>query len=522
MAETRLELDAAFSVPDGVPVQLRFMTDQPGSLPSPDRVPVLLLHGASAQHETFCIPKEEVVPSDLSEEPPRSLVRYLWDQHYEPWLLDWRGSCRVTRDMNHDQLAHHQKVLDLDNAAGRDIPSAFERILAARADFDPCRVHVVAHCLGAAAFSQALASGFLPIEKVGRVVLLTIGLFYKPPIDGMIKSQFHVLDRLARSNKTTLIDPTRPNAPKVWPEEVQKIYSGIGAGIRPHPTADVDPMCSHAVCNRVSFMYGRPFRHDKLVEQIHGSTTLSFTSGAREPRLGERVRARFITKDEPEGDPFALGIVQEVDKDEATSWRKGDASGTLNLGGCGEGFHLSMKEERDGYFELLGDDDRRIANWNGTPDFEIQPQIAEQFGGIPLRMYLQGTLNVRRGWAAPLSPDFALRYKGDGVLIGGTARKRFQRAEAVTMITGEFNQLWSRESIDRMHEWAIQGLGLKERTRIKKRIMTGYGHQDLLWGGKASERDVFPVILDDGLGGPKNFIEFGEVDLDDPLIHDSS
>jgi hypothetical protein len=61
----------------------------------------------------------------------------------------------------------------------------------------------------------------------------------------------------------------------------------------------------------------------------------------------------------------------------------------------------------------------------------------------------------------------------------------------VTLITGDRNRLWDRESIDRMHEY----LGRKQAgARSRKIVLSHYGHSDLLWGPRAPQ-DVFPSIL---------------------------
>ncbi|MET8858514.1 esterase, partial [Streptomyces sp. NPDC004579] len=48
-----------------------------------DRPAVLLLHGHTASADMFLLPET------------RNLVDVLLDDGYEPWLLDWRGSCRL-------------------------------------------------------------------------------------------------------------------------------------------------------------------------------------------------------------------------------------------------------------------------------------------------------------------------------------------------------------------------------------------------------------------------------------------
>ncbi|HEY6555695.1 MAG TPA: hypothetical protein VI072_00420, partial [Polyangiaceae bacterium] len=45
------------------------------------------------------------------------------------------------------------------------------------------------------------------------------------------------------------------------------------------------------------------------------------------------------------------------------------------------------------------------------------------------------------------------------------------------------NQLWHRDSIDRMYDW----LRRDPRVRVTKRVFERYGHQDLWWSPRSAE-----------------------------------
>jgi len=113
--------------------------------------------------------------------------------------------------------------------------------------------------------------------------------------------------------------------------------------------------------------------------------------------------------------------------------------------------------------------------------------LQEQFGAIPLEMYLHGAKNVQRGWAA----EFTAGNENTD-LIDHTALDLFHALDAVTLMTGAHNQLWHRDSIDRMYEWLLRGA---RPGFVHKEILEGYGHQDMLWG-RTAHQDVFPKILD--------------------------
>jgi hypothetical protein len=147
----------------------------------------------------------------------------------------------------------------------------------------------------------------------------------------------------------------------------------------------------------------------------------------------------------------------------------------------------------------------RLSFMYGPPYFELNvgdvvhaPEfLSKQFGAIPLRMYLHAAKNVRRGWAAPYD---ALNHSD---WIGPKARGRFDQLKFITLITGARNQLWHRDSIDRMYEWLSRGVRKPNthRPTVTKHILPTYGHQDLLWGKRANEA-VFKDKILSGLPPP--------------------
>jgi pimeloyl-ACP methyl ester carboxylesterase len=520
MADSRLQLDSGFPVSNGTadanglpvskrpPLELRRMrppgpppsADQPPT-PDPGRPPVLLLHGASAQHETFFIPKG------------RSLAEFLWDEGYEPWLLDWRGSRRVTDSMSDSDLESFRDELDFDRAE-EDLRSALKRIAEVRdREGEPQKIHVVAHCIGAGVLAQAIAKDTVPLGRLGRVVLLTLGLFYETPLDGKLKSQFRVLDRLWKEGSVAIIDPRDPSDKERWPPALKKVYEEIGARWRPHPDADRESDSSHALCNRISFMYGVPYRHSNLVDQIHGVHRVGFAAGCLEPGVGERIRAvdsgEKLAGDKSLaqrlGEHDGLGFVYHVHLVSGT-WREKNAEGTLELSG-------SVGEFRNGNCDLWADD-RKIGKCRGKRlGHDVPNALEEQFGGIPLRMYLHGAQNVRRGWAGPFveTAKASDDANSDTSYIGSEAAEHFRSLPAVTLITGAQNQLWHPDSIDRMYQWLTNGQ--KDASRpVRRHVVSGYAHQDLLWGQNAMN-DVFPLILRDGLGGNGTSIPFDSTEL---------
>jgi hypothetical protein len=459
----------AWSCPKDLPLRLH-------RLRNPRCPPVLLLHGASAQRETFLVPRD------------RSLAEYLHRNRLEPWLLDWRGSRLVTDTLGEGGLLRGwREALDFDHSAREDVPWALEHIREVRAGEDGQRplVHVVGHCMGASVLAQAIAAGHVQADRdVGRIVLLTIGLFYEPAADGRLKSQDHVLDRLWQAGETLSIDPHVHE--DAWPRELREIYRHWAPSLRPHPRAEQPS--PHELCDRVGFMYGAVYRERNLVPEIHGHREIRFARGAVEPVPGERLRG---------ADDATFGFVSAVRR-ESGSWRRGDAAGTLDLSGAVGAFRdgdplvvyrAGRVADRD---PRAGDEEAKVAARCGGQASDRPAELGRQFGAIPLRMYLQGAKNVRRRWAAPF-----LSNGPDTAWIGPDAWERFRSLPEITLITGARNQLWHRDSIDRMFEWLGRG-PRRPRSRIDKAVLSDYGHQDLLWGRAAYEQ-VFPLILE-GLG----------------------
>lgn len=113
-------------------------------------------------------------------------------------------------------------------------------------------------------------------------------------------------------------------------------------------------------------------------------------------------------------------------------------------------------------------------------------ELQRQFGGIALRMYAQAARNTRRGWAAEW------KSKNEGALLEDTAREHFDILKRITLVTGNNNRIWHRDSIDRMYEWLLKG-PRRDPARVEKQVFHDHGHQDLLWGSNSGQ-EIYPYI----------------------------
>jgi cholesterol oxidase len=358
------------------------------------RPPVLLLHGASANHRTFLTGEEGGLA--------RSLARYR-----DVWLLDWRGSGLVVDDArNHPALKDDGEAFNFNTAAQYDLPAAIQII---RDHCNYSRVSALGFCMGAAVLAEAVALGHVTAADLDCLVLMTLGLFYETPVDGRLKGEDRILEKLKNQpfppkEPFLFIDPrvaeTKTKLKTPWPTMLDELYEHWPSALKSHeePAAlsgpeatPLDPV--YHMCNRVSFMYGMPYHHGNLVNEIHG---------------------------------------------------------TASVKSC----------------------------------------LPELFGAIPLHMYIHGARNIRQGHATSYQKVPAARPDAD--YVSDVARDRFRALDRVTLITGALNRLWHRDSIDRMYEWLRRGTS-EQSDKFRKRVVQGYGHQDLLWGRNAP-RDVFPKI----------------------------
>ncbi len=117
--------------------------------------------------------------------------------------------------------------------------------------------------------------------------------------------------------------------------------------------------------------------------------------------------------------------------------------------------------------------------------------LPSQFGYIPLQFLLHCCQNLRRGHAAPFVATSTGPLPADTRYL---QRRPFQDRR-ITLITGDLNSLWHRDSIDTMYEWLRRGRRAEQPLSLQKHVVPDFGHQDLYWGVDAP-RLVFPKILE--------------------------
>ena len=186
----------------------RYQTDPPRSAPG-QRKPVLLLHGASANHRTFTV-------------GDTGLASWLYAAGFDPWLLDWRGSSLVVERENAEHKDNRHSLRDLpeiynfNRAASEDLPAAIRRMrLEVKGP-----ISVLGHCMGSAVVAEAVALKHISAVHVDRIVLMTLGLFYEAPIDSRLKSEERILERLTQAVEGEAVLSINPRIAEIgtdWP-----------------------------------------------------------------------------------------------------------------------------------------------------------------------------------------------------------------------------------------------------------------------------------------------------------------
>ncbi|WP_405876180.1 MULTISPECIES: alpha/beta hydrolase [unclassified Streptomyces] len=140
----------------------------------PHRPAVLLLHGHTASADMFLVPEI------------RNLVDVLIDDGYEPWLLDWRGSCRLPYN-------HTGQKYTYDDVALYDIPAAVSYIRSRIGEDRP--LFAVAHCIGSLTLSLSMTAGLVP----GLAGVVSQGVFLTPKLAGRTSLRMSLAGELLKS-----------------------------------------------------------------------------------------------------------------------------------------------------------------------------------------------------------------------------------------------------------------------------------------------------------------------------------
>ncbi|WP_233835167.1 alpha/beta fold hydrolase [Paraburkholderia sp. ZP32-5] len=219
-----------FKTVDGTTLKLTRYFDQAAGKPAK---PLLLIHGSGVSSRIFS--------TDLIA---TNLVEYLCASGYDVWLVDLRVSI---------ELPSVLVPTNVDKVAREDIPAAVAKI---RELTGAPNIQVLAHCMGALAFSMSLMQG---LDGVRSAVISQVSTHPVPGTLQRIKAGLHIPDLMQHLRVRDLTAYTQEDS---WPDNL------LDEALRLYPI-DHDEGCGSPICHRATFLYGLLYEHEKLNETLH-------------------------------------------------------------------------------------------------------------------------------------------------------------------------------------------------------------------------------------------------------------
>jgi alpha-beta hydrolase superfamily lysophospholipase len=255
--------EIAFIVGDGTRLRLSRV-----AVPDRGRPAVLLIHGHTASSDMFVLPET------------RNLAAVLIDEGYEPWLLDWRGSCRLPYNEQGPRYS-------FDDVALYDIPEAVAYV---RQQIGNRPLFVVAHCVGALVLSMSMAAGLVP----GLAGVVAQGVFLTPKMSDRTRMRMYVGAEFGSRMESFPVDIRKVGLRS--PRALLFGLASIGADC-PDPTCQV---LHHSAWGLGASLYVHENldarTHDRLAELI-GANPMWIVPHLRQAELAHAM-VRWNTADE--------------------------------------------------------------------------------------------------------------------------------------------------------------------------------------------------------------------------------
>jgi cholesterol oxidase len=253
----RPELDE-FRVPlykDGPEIGLR-LTRYRHAKTRPE--PVLLIHGLAQGSLIYS-----------TETLERNMAAAMSEAGFDVWLLDYRLSNMLRSPIR-------QGGWSMDEIAEYDIPAAVERVSSACGD-QPVRIF--AHCVGATSVAMALLEGRLK----GRVKCVAFNAIHPWTLPSSV-NEFRA--RIGSFFRDVLGRDLLHPIPAPHPSVAQALFDRLAYSVARYADEDGDhersPLTEDAatVCDRMTFLYGRMWRHRNLDARTHAALTTLVGPGA--------------------------------------------------------------------------------------------------------------------------------------------------------------------------------------------------------------------------------------------------
>jgi len=199
---------------------------------TPDKGPVLLVHGSGVRANIFRAPIET------------NIVDFLVDHGYDVWLENWRAS-----------IDFAPNIWSLDQAAVHDHPFAVKKVVE---ETGASEIKAIIHCQGSTSFMMSAIAGLVP--QVKTIVSNAVSLH-------------PVVPWITKVEGNTLVPVLSVMTSYLNPQWGLYIPQGILPNLIKAMVALTHHECDNAVCKLSSFTYGNGhptlWRHENLNPETH-------------------------------------------------------------------------------------------------------------------------------------------------------------------------------------------------------------------------------------------------------------
>ncbi len=220
----------------------------------------VLVHGLAQGSLIYC-----------SEAIGTNMALYLWEAGYDVWMVDYRLSNRFNGDdaTKPDWFVPFDGWC-MDEIGVIDMPAAITRIV----EVTGRPVNVFAHCVGAVGMEIAIASGKLGPQHVASLAINAIHPWVQPALANRVRARLGVFFRDVLGND--LFDPIPQTKSTVnAAQSILDRFAFSFARLDEEAEDRHDPRARHsianAICDRMTFLYGRMWRHANLRDELHAS-----------------------------------------------------------------------------------------------------------------------------------------------------------------------------------------------------------------------------------------------------------
>jgi hypothetical protein len=198
---------------------------------TPDKGPVLLVHGAGVSASIFLAPVY------------KNIAEHLVEEGYDVWLENWRAS-----------IDFAPNKWTLDQAALYDHPAAVKKVVQLSGS---SKIKAIIHCQGSTSFMMSVVAGLVP--QASNIVSNAVSLHPVVPNFSRFKL-FYMVPLVGQ-----LTDYLNPQWGLRAPTLTAKMINTL-VELTHHE-------CNNSVCKQVSFTYGSGFpalwRHENLNSETH-------------------------------------------------------------------------------------------------------------------------------------------------------------------------------------------------------------------------------------------------------------